>query len=63
MDPDLVLAQARSAVEEYDPETPPGDDVDNDATRETIVEAFIHLDEWLAKGGFLPKAWEGPRLP
>lgn len=27
------------------------------------VQAFIDLDEWLSKGGFLPTEWNANRLP
>jgi hypothetical protein len=28
------------------------------STAEHIIEHFEYLNEWLAKGGFLPTAWE-----
>jgi hypothetical protein len=53
MDPDVALKNARRAVENMDTEL---DYVDSGAAVE-LMEAFTALDEWLSKGGFLPRVW------
>lgn len=58
MDPDVVLLQLRSAAREYDPNSP-----DAAADAQVVVDGFMALDEWLTKGGFLPKAWEPTPQP
>lgn len=50
MDPNAALANLREAVDAYN--------LDNDMdAMERVVEHFEALDDWLAKGGFLPTAW------
>lgn len=52
MDPNTLLQHLRewamSALENNDPEV-------------DAANAFLDLDEWLSKGGFVPKAWETHR--
>lgn len=43
MDPDAVLTAIREAIEE-------GEELD-------VAIQFGYLDEWLSRGGFLPKDW------
>ena len=53
MDPDAALAAAREAAALADEAT-------NGARLESALEALEHyqaLDEWISKGGFLPRAW------
>lgn len=62
MDPDEALRQARLLIAQMRVEdTPPG----GIGTSPTFVqhardlaEQVEALDEWLSKGGFLPKAWQ-----
>jgi len=56
MDPDVALAEIREQVEEFEGLS---DDNFVDALRaaDQIVERIKALDEWLSKGGFLPKEW------
>lgn len=53
MDPDTALETIRALVKGYqDEEGITGRDVT------TLVETVAGLDEWLTKGGFLPKDWK-----
>lgn len=57
MDPDQVLRLAREANANSLTTS------DSDLAAELADEALNHyadLDEWLSKGGFLPKAWARP---
>lgn len=58
MDPDVALANAREAarqMEGFRDETGVG--LTSVTAAVELLEAFEALDEWLTKGGFLPKAW------
>lgn len=44
MDPDKNLEELRKAIENCD--------------QESTMQLFRDLDEWLSKGGFLPKDWK-----
>lgn len=60
MDPNEALRVARQCAKTL-LETGPGADpaaVHNIA--DELAEKFAALDEWITKGGFLPKGWEGP---
>ena len=46
MDPDETLRRLRELVR-----------ANNYDDYENILEHFDALDEWLSKGGFLPRAW------
>jgi hypothetical protein len=58
MDPNATLEELRKLVARVhkDYEDPDGNGVDqDDADRlATLIES---LDQWITKGGFLPKAW------
>lgn len=57
MDPDVALDDIREAVAEFE-ELSEDNFVDALRLADKIVERFRGLDEWIAKGGFLPKDWE-----
>jgi hypothetical protein len=46
MDPNATLATIRELVN------------DGESADILLVQAFQDLDDWLVKGGFLPKAWQ-----
>lgn len=52
MDPNETLRLIRQRIKDYAAE-------DNDMVlpAEEAMDAFLALDEWLTKGGFLPDAW------
>jgi hypothetical protein len=52
MDPNVALAILRRLVQVY-----PGDGFD----AQDLVEAADALDQWLSKGGFLPRDWNKNR--
>jgi hypothetical protein len=58
MDPNANLAAqlgiARSVIDRLDIEEP---EVDLTNAAGDLAELVLALDEWLAKGGFLPEAW------
>lgn len=58
MDPDEVLKKLREAVDKFEQEADPdgGANPAMDAAAD-IALRFAVLDEWLSKGGFLPRAW------
>jgi len=56
MDPNRALENAREAVRLHGLKP---DDLD---AFDDLVDAFEALDQWLSKGGFLPKDWEGKPL-
>lgn len=62
MDPSATLEEARKVasrlVEGIDNDRYDGApaQLENDADK--LASLFFSLDEWLSKGGFLPKAWE-----
>lgn len=61
MDPDANLeAQRRLAQRLANPCD--GDEPDADDVR-YLAELVVALDEWIAKGGFLPSRWAQPRHP
>jgi len=50
MDPDANLAEIRRLIEK---------DADlSDDQLERLVVLIRSLDEWMSRGGFLPKAWQ-----
>lgn len=60
VDPNVLLASLREAAaltmaDLDNPETV--DDVT--ANEATMAEAFLQLDDWIARGGFLPTPWQG----
>jgi hypothetical protein len=60
MDPNEALSQLRLLVTIVnDPHSPDGRPTPGEVARE-MAEIFDGLDEWLSKGGFLPKSWSRP---
>lgn len=58
MDPDTCLAEARAALAEM---RAAERDQDTDllaSAADTLSERFGALDNWIAGGGYLPKAWQ-----
>lgn len=60
MDPNETLKRLREIVSEFREDS--DGEMDLDAMSD-MVDHFEALDEWIAKGGFLPKAWNQWRLP
>ena len=59
MDPDEALRLAREAAGELLQADDDGNFTDPATTNlGQLIEAFTALDEWLTKGGFLPKDWK-----
>lgn len=52
MDPNEVLKWARESVKKI------LEDEYQDEIANELAEQFRSLDEWLSKGGFLPKDWQ-----
>ena len=68
MDPDAALAAARQARAVLDADPADLDDGWTDMEQEArddaavdLRDAFVALDEWCSKGGFLPAAWAAGR--
>lgn len=64
MDPEVALANARAALLRLDELSERNDlyaQLRVEALQE-VAEAFMDLDEWLTKGGFLPKDWRKRNL-
>lgn len=57
MDPDANLAEQRQLIAEMQHEIDMTGNCDATKT-ERLLELVEALDEWIAKGGFLPKAWQ-----
>jgi ribosomal protein S20 len=55
MDPDQALQDLRSAIKRLDKSVDTDEFINATALTRDAAQA---LDEWLSKGGFLPKAWE-----
>jgi hypothetical protein len=55
MDPDEALRQLRSAIVDWEM-AEPGSRAEHNAG-ERATSAAGALDDWLSKGGFLPRAW------
>jgi hypothetical protein len=60
VDPNALLAKLREAAQQTmsdldDPETAEEVPV-NEAV---LAETFLQLDDWVARGGFLPQPWQG----
>ena len=55
MDPDEALRKMRQALKWYE------EGLEDDDCEEQLVVSARALDEWLSKGGFLPKDWKGYR--
>jgi hypothetical protein len=56
MDPNANLAEQRRIVARINEEQYSAKDLIYDAIR--LAELVQALDEWIAKGGFLPTAWQ-----
>lgn len=58
VDPDACLEELRKAIEACTFTTDEGaKGVLEDSGAFTVIEKFKELDEWLKRGGFLPKDW------
>lgn len=56
MDPNATLEEIRQIIQRADNECAAGNDLQlADAHR--LLDCVQALDEWISKGGFLPKAW------
>jgi hypothetical protein len=60
MDPEKTLSTAREAAWELLHALDQGTPFDPEAA-ETLATAFDSLDQWLSRGGFLPRPWRKPR--
>lgn len=58
MDPDATLDALRAAIAEAD-DAPFG--FSSSVLLGAAVDIMRDLDEWLTKGGYLPRAWEQPK--
>lgn len=56
MDPDAALTNARSALAAIRAGEDSQGELMTDAL-DDLADAFEALDQWLTKGGFLPRAW------
>ena len=56
MDPEAALEEIRAIVERADDEDT---DVVEDHNR--LVDLIAGLDQWMSRGGFMPKAWAAMR--
>lgn len=62
MDPDAALQNMRTAIKDFDSAK---DKWEDSETRDefrilhaiALIDAVEALDDWLSKGGFLPKDW------
>jgi hypothetical protein len=54
MDPEQALKDARAVCREWLADDDKGDVFDK---MQRLVDAFEAIDQWLAKGGALPRAW------
>ena len=65
MDPDVVLERLRALLSRTLDDISFADPVAVLTGVEDLVEEvqtiFLDLDDWLSKGGFLPKDWQGAR--
>ena len=57
MDPDKCLDEALEVAREIVDALDGSEPYDIDDAANTLAERVIALDEWLRKGGFLPKPW------
>jgi hypothetical protein len=55
MDPDWTLNRLRGIISRILEKVDKATDLEVD-----VAEHFLALDEWLKKGGFLPKDWRKP---
>lgn len=67
MDPEANLEEQRSLsesiLEALDVDEDEGEEVDMDAVRDDanrLAELVQALDQWISRGGFLPKDWRRP---
>lgn len=60
MDPNEALRQARQAADTLAEVEANEDPAVLHHLGTHLAEVFTGLDEWIVKGGFLPKGWEGP---
>jgi hypothetical protein len=59
MDPNTALTAIHAAIAEFN--KPDTDGEEYLSAVDDLIESFKALDEWLAKGGFLPDAWNRTR--
>lgn len=57
MDPDATLAEIRKHLATY---LATGSRAEAERAADLLIMAFQGLDEWLSRGGFLPRDWEDP---
>lgn len=61
MDPNETLRMcrrlARHLIEQADAGRQHHETTTSDTAGEELAECFTNLDEWLSKGGFLPRDW------
>jgi hypothetical protein len=57
LEPNVALNNARHALAAYREPQDAGDLFD---AIETLADAFEALDEWITKGGVLPREWSKP---
>lgn len=59
MDPEVNLEEQKELAKKllHGERTTP-EDFEDDVAR--LAELVLALDEWLSKGGFLPRAWKRP---
>jgi hypothetical protein len=58
VDPDELLSRIREAMAEWRVADSRGQTEARADAAETVVHGLEDLDEWLMKGGYVPKAWE-----
>lgn len=57
MDPDKALQDAREALQDYRDAEQRWSELGMANAAEGLAGAFQALDEWLSRGGFLPRDW------
>lgn len=65
MDPNQALQDARKALAEYNQAADQENSLAQAEAAEQLASAFQALDQWLAKGGFLPivpSGWHAPQM-
>lgn len=61
MDPDAALARIRDTRKRFDEAERDGLNTTALILAQELAEAIEDLDDWLSKGGFLPKDWGSRR--
>lgn len=60
MDPNTALTNLRNLVARIEHLLDADHDVE-DSDLSELVDTFYGLDQWISKGGFLPRAWDVSR--